>query len=83
VVVLWVIAVLVFGPEERHHSVVVFRADWRVVDNGTSIKGNRTCKKKSISPLLLEMYCSVSAVEDAVPAEVHPSALVGLDLALA
>jgi len=25
-----VIAVLVFGPEERHHSVVVFRADLRV-----------------------------------------------------
>lgn len=34
--------------------------------------------------LLLEMYCSVySAVEHVVLAEVHPSALVDLDLALA
>lgn len=59
VVVLQVIVVLVFDPEERHHSVAGFHA------------------------LLLEMYCSVySAVEDA-PAEVHPSALVDLDQALA
>lgn len=27
-----VIVVLVFVPEERHQSVVVFRADWRVIE---------------------------------------------------
>jgi hypothetical protein len=37
VVVPQVIVVLVFVPEERHHSVVAFRADW-VIDNETLMK---------------------------------------------
>lgn len=37
VVVPQVIVVFVFVPEERHRSVVAFRAD-SVIDNGTSMK---------------------------------------------
>ena len=81
VVVPWVIVVCAFVPVERNHSVVVFRADWRMIDNGKSTE-NQTRKKKPISPLPQEMYCSVySGVEEVAFAEDHPSALVDPALA--
>lgn len=43
------IAVCVLGLEETNHSVVVFHADWLVIDNGTSMQGNQTSQEVNLT----------------------------------